>query len=254
MVTQPGFISSRRIATSIVALTLAVACRGSAPAAPPATAHAPEPTATTAPPPLPASPTPPPGEEPAPEPTLVPGQETGFHGLTVPDGWFHLAVDDGDVSAVVFTPLDPAALTTFDDPVWMVPPDFTIAALARSPLPPGTDPAALQAGMAQSIESLSDADLESLLAGADRIGILDLSALASVTLTGAELSALGGRPSIAIHGEANFGPDREPALRILIHLTWTEAAFFTFYGITSAAAWERVQLPLNQSLESIELP
>jgi hypothetical protein len=190
--------------------------------------------------------------------TALPGQFTGFHGLVVPDGWFYTAVTDsaGDarIEAVVFTPLDPAYLAAYEDPEFMVPPDFAIGALARSPLPEGADPDALLAGMEASLETFSDADLASLLTGADRIGLINLAALESITVDTAETAMLGGRPAIAVHGTAGFGPNTQPALRILVLLAWTDDSFFTFYGISTGAAWEATEPYLMQIMETVELP
>jgi hypothetical protein len=184
----------------------------------------------------------------------TPGQATGFHGLIVPGDWFFTPVETGDVAALVFTPLDPALLAAFEDPGWAVPPDFAIAALVRSPLPEGADPAALTAGIDASLASFSDADLASLLSGAGRIGLIDLTALETITLSTAERAEIGGRPAIAVRGEAGFGPDLEPALRLMVHLTWTDEAFLTYYALASASAWDANLPHFNSSLESIELP
>ena len=260
MQTRSRTIRNRLHGLPLALFALAAACSWYTPAALPATASPPAagPPPQTASPspfaPLPAdSPAPPAGEEAA-APSPSPGQETGFHGLVVPGDWFFTTVETGDIAALVFTPLDPALLAAFEDPGWAVPPNFAIAALVRSPLPEGADPAALTAGIDASLASFSDADLASLLSGAGRIGLIDLTALETITLIAAERAEIGGRPAIAVRGEAGFGPDLEPALRLMVHLTWTDEAFLTYYALASASAWEANLPHFNSSLESIELP
>jgi hypothetical protein len=248
--------SGNRLAQALLAIALlAAACRSAAPTAQPPGTEAPEipgaagPTAFA---PGPAdTPT-----QPAPPPTGLPsptGQPTGFHGLIVPEDWFFTTVESGEIEAVVFTPLDPAALAAFDDPELAVPPDFVIAALVRSPLPAGSDPDALQAGMEASLANFTSADLSSLLAGADRIGLIDLAAIETITVESAERGELGGRPAIAVRGAADFGPDSGPGVQLLVLLAWTEDAFFTFYGIAAEAAWDGAALPLGESVGTVTL-
>lgn len=221
------------------------------------TSEALSPTETPLPPTAATSPT---GEETPPTPmeTVVepaPSQVMlGANSIVIPDGWYWTNVRLEGLDSILFLQQDPAALQAFDDPALALPADYAAGALVVSPLPAETNADDLLAGMAESLPELSDDDLEAMLIGADRVGLINMIAVDYARLDQVRADVLAGRAAIVMDGTVHFTDAQPPILRTQVWLSWTESAFVTYYVMATEHVWSAVESNFNVTRNSLSIP
>ena len=172
----------------------------------------------------------------------------------VPAGWYYAAVEQEDLTGVLFSRQSPEELAAFEDPVLAVPEDFAGGAFVRTDLPAGADPQAMLAGMGASLAELGDAELGAMLITADQTGLLNLQTVDITRLERAWVGELGGKPAIVMEGTAHFLDGKPPVLRMQVWLAWTQKAFYTLYLLASESAWPEASAAFEAVGDSITLP
>jgi hypothetical protein len=174
--------------------------------------------------------------------------------MEIPPGWHTIPVAQPALTGTIFVQQDPALLATFDDPALAVPADFAAGALLFTPLPSTADPDALREDMEANLTGLADEDFVAMLVGADKAGLISLSAVNRGNLQRAYVSDLGEKPAIALEGTIHFMQDQPPILQGRIWLAWTNEAFVVFYELASDSVWSQVGGQLDATRLSLVLP
>jgi hypothetical protein len=174
--------------------------------------------------------------------------------IEIPEDWYWTQVDTDGLEGLLFVVLEPDELEEFDDPELALPADFAGGALVITPLPGGSDPEAMQAGMTASLPELSGQDLEGMLIGADRVGLINLIAIDYAILDRAWSDEISSRPAIVMEGAVHFLDNQPPVIQTQIWLTWTHDAFIAYYAMSTSSTWPDVVSSFDAARGSLNIP
>lgn len=178
----------------------------------------------------------------------------GANSIVIPDGWYWINVGLEVLDGILFVQQDPAALQAFDDSALALPADYAAGALVISPLPAESNADDLLAGMTESLPDLTDDDLEAMLIGADRVGLINMIAVDYARLNQVWVDVLAGREAIVMDGTVHFTDAQPPILRTQVWLIWTESAFITYYVMATEQVWLAVESSFNATRNSLYIP
>jgi len=180
--------------------------------------------------------------------TSVPTEEmvlpSGMPVISAPEEWYSTEMDVDNLHAVIFSHQNPEDEASSVD-------DFAIAALVTAPLPDGSDPAALQAGLAENLSSYNGDDLEGMLSAAQSLELIDLVSAEEIVLDEARLDTLGGIPALLMDGRMAYeGQD----LRVQTWLCWTREIFLAYYQFAENENWQTYAASFDFARNSIQFP
>ena len=123
-----------------------------------------------------------------------------------------------------------------------------------SPLPAGGDGDAMSAWMGGGESHLNDQDLEAILAIADQIGLINMTAVEFSHLEQARSDTLSGNPAVVLDGTIHFFDAQPPVVRTQVWLAWTEQRFVTFYLFATEEVWQADISLLDETRNSLIIP
>ena len=197
--------------------------------------------------------------------TLPGPSETPFHllptagmlgdiGITIPNGWYSTQVNLENLESLVFVKQNPEFLQSFDSQALAVPIEFAGGALVLSPLPAEGDGDGMSAWMGGGESHLNDQDLEAILAIADQIGLINMTAVEFSHLEQARSDTLSGNPAVVLDGTIHFFDAQPPVVRTQVWLGWTEQRFVTFYLFAAEETWQADISLLDETRNSLIIP
>jgi len=184
-------------------------------------------------------------------PTEAPAPTAAPFTMKPPKGWYVSNTQVDNLQAMICINQDPDSLQVSSEDAF--PPGFAAVALVTSPMPAGSDAAAMVAGMEDALSSYRSEDLRGMLMAAEKIGLIDLTNADNVTLDKVKIDELGGYPALVMNGTLQF-PNGSSQMKTQVWLTWVEQTFVVFYKFTGANDWDTMQPIFNTARDSINLP
>jgi len=185
-------------------------------------------------------------------PTEAPIPTAALFTLTPPEGWYVSYTQVDNLRATICINQDPENLEVSSEGAF--PAGFAAIALVTSPVPAGSDAAAMVAGMEDALSSYRNEDLRGMLMAAEKIGIIDLTSADSVTLDKVKIDELGGYPALVMNGTLQFPNGGSSQIKTQVWLTWVDQTFVVFYKLCGTNDWNTMQPVFNMARDSITLP
>jgi len=164
----------------------------------------------------------------------------------IPDSWTSTVVEVDPIMAIIFANRLPSDFQSPEKTAESFPAGFVSGGIVLSPMAEATNSSALFAGMMENLPKYRNEDFQAMLMTADQVGLIDLAAVESVTLSSARADKISANQALVMEGTVKFPDGKEP-VQTQIWLSWSGSNFVTYYRFAA----EGVSPEDNQELEKI---